>query len=339
MNGDLKQLLIELAGFERAERMFELLTVDQRVATGGPLQSDSRFSQTQLAQALNMLLFEDLLQRVPEAETYVNEKHSRHQKVQFDHGALRTVRLPMQSLPPGKEAFSRIFEALGYVQSGTYPLDRLKMCGFVYTHREFPETIAQYFVSELYPEQFSERFQQAASDLLWSSRDPLDADCKAILTRLKQDGYLKRGESLKLLAILPLCFARQHDIPSVDQYRLFMDESAEMAWIATEGNAFNHATDRVEDLDTLVEQERGKGRPMKPKIEVGKHANIRQTAYRASVVEREFRQQEGIVTRQVPGSFFEFIERGPLQDSPSRPGQLDLRFDSQNAQGIFTMTR
>ena len=40
-----------------------------------------------------------------------------------------------------------------------------------------------------------------------------------------------------------------------------------MAWIATEGNAFNHGTDRVSDLDLLEKEERNKKRNLKPQIE------------------------------------------------------------------------
>ena len=40
-----------------------------------------------------------------------------------------------------------------------------------------------------------------------------------------------------------------------------------MAWIATEGNAFNHATDRVADVFALSDDEKAKGRPMKPEVE------------------------------------------------------------------------
>jgi hypothetical protein len=43
-------------------------------------------------------------------------------------------------------------------------------------------------------------------------------------------------------------------------------------------------------------------------------------------------------TRTVPGSFFEFIERGVIRDEASGEQRLDLAFDSSNAQAIFKMT-
>ncbi|MNE60304.1 hypothetical protein D3C80_1554410 [compost metagenome] len=52
-------------------------------------------------------------------------------------------------------------------------------------------------------------------------------------------------------------------------------------------------------------------------------------------MQRDFVDARGMpVTRSVPGSFVEFIQR--RIDSAS--GRLDLNFDSSNAQGIFRMT-
>ena len=112
-------------------------------------------------------------------------------------------------------------------------------------------------------------------------------------------------------------------------------ESKEMAWIATEGNAFNHATDRVADVDAVAAEQRRLGRPMKEAVEVSASGRVRQTAFRAALVERLFVGGDGALTTEtVPGSFHEFITRGE-----ESPGVLDLRFDSSNATGIFKMTR
>jgi hypothetical protein len=112
-----------------------------------------------------------------------------------------------------------------------------------------------------------------------------------------------------------------------------------MAWIATEGNAFNHATDRVDDVFKLSGDEKAKGRPMKPDVERSRSGRVFQTAYRADIVRRELRAADGsIVTREVPGSFYEFITRKRSFDQDARRWETDLRFDAGNAQGIFKMT-
>ena len=66
-NGILRQLLESIAGPDRTDRLFRVLVIHPDLASDpGP-----RASRAVLAQALNMLLFEDLLKRVPAAETYV----------------------------------------------------------------------------------------------------------------------------------------------------------------------------------------------------------------------------------------------------------------------------
>ncbi|MBW8721011.1 MAG: DUF1338 family protein, partial [Polaromonas sp.] len=218
----------------------------------------------------------------------------------------------------------------------------LKMTGRAYSHRDFPEDIAQFFVSELHPEQFSAPFQSAVTRVLSTSRDPLGPQDVADLEQLTRDGTLPLAQALRLLPQLLQCFDRQHGIFGMDDYELLLAESAEMAWIATEGNAFNHATDRVSDVDAVAERQRALGRPIKDKVEVSASGRVRQTAFRAATVQREFITAQGRVTRDVPGSFYEFITRDALApiaaNDPVQAPRLDLAFDAGNATGIFGMT-
>jgi hypothetical protein len=69
------------------------------------------------------------------------------------------------------------------------------------------------------------------------------------------------------LSVIVGAFARQHETPRETDYEVLLKESAEMAWIATEGSAFNHATDRVADVFALSDDENAKGRPMKAEVE------------------------------------------------------------------------
>ena len=293
-------------------------------------------SRRELAQALNVVLFHDLLQRVPSGRAYTEDVAARGGKVFHDHGALRTVRwMSNGALPPGEAAFTRILEPLGYRLNGVFPLDRIGMTGRSYAHTDNPEEIPQFFVSELHPERFSERFQAAVTRVLSSSRDPLSPWAQWQLHELARDGRLPFEDAAALLPQLAACFGRQHDLPALDDYDILLEESTEMAWIATEGNAFNHVTDRVDDLDRLVREQAALGRPMKKGIEVSQNGRIRQTAFRADPVMRAFRDgQGGIVHREVPGSFYEFITRERSAESTA----LDLGFDAGNAQGIFKMT-
>lgn len=299
-------------------------------------------ARAELAQALNMVLFHDLVARVPAARDYIeSDVLGRQAQVVFDHGALRTVRWPTGALPPGEAAFTRLLRPLGFELRGTYPLPRLKMTGRAYCHRDFPQEIAQFFVSELHPEQFSAPFQSTVTRVLSTSRDPLGPRDTADLEQLVRDGALPLAQAIRLLQALRPCFGRQHGLFSLDDYELLRAESAEMAWIATEGNAFNHATDRVEDVDAVAKRQRQLGRPIKDTVEVSASGGVRQTAFRAAMMQREFLGAGGTLQRDVPGSFYEFITRRALNARPAANDpapKIDLAFDAGNATGIFGMT-
>lgn len=298
------------------------------------LQSHSSLPRAVIATALNAALFADLLQRAPSAAAYVADQRRAGARIVFDHGALRTVRfagMPTGALPAGADAFARILEPLGYVCAGVYPLERLRMTGRAYAQADLPEDIPQFFVSELHAERFSAGFQGIAQRVFGASSDPLDVAARELLSQLSRHGEAPLAMAQAGLPALLAAFARQHPLPTRAQYDTLLAESAEAAWIATEGNAFNHATDRVADVDALAAQQRRLGRPIKDAVEVSASGRVRQTAFKADSVRRHFAGEEAAC--ELPGSFYEFISRARLPD-----GRLDLSFDSGNAQGIFAMT-
>lgn len=298
-----------------------------------------RVDRTMIAAALNIVLFGDLLARVPSAAAYVAERRAAGDRICFDHGALRTIRFvdgPTGALPGGEAAFVRILRPLGYELAGVYPLPRLRMTGRAYAHADAPEAMPQFFVSELHVEQFDPAFGRAARAIFGTSRDPLSATTKRALDRLEAGETLALEEAASVLAECVAAFDRQHDVPRLADYAVLLAQSSEAAWISTEGNAFNHATDRLPDIDALAAAERAAGRPIKDRIEVSASGRVRQTAHRAALVRRPFIDDAGrTIEREVPGSFYEFIAR----DVDPETGGLDLRFDSGNATGIFAMTR
>lgn len=335
-NPNVESLLERLLGSDKTRLLFRTLNMPSVLSD---CEAGS-VTRAELAQAMNMALFEGLLDRSPNGRAYTSEAVANRGRVYFDHGALRTVRWQHNgALPPGEVAFTRILRPLGFRPNGRYPLDRLGMVGRAYAHEDAPDEIAQFFVSELYPEGFSEAFQEAVTNVLSTSTDPLTPLAAMQLWELERDGSLQLETAHKLLPVIVSAFGRQHDDPAVADYDVLLAESAEMAWIATEGNAFNHATDRVADVFALSDAEKARGRPIKPDIERSRSGRVFQTAYRADTVERRFRTVDGgRVTRNVPGSFYEFIQRKREYDSANGKWVTDLRFDAGNAQGIFKMT-
>jgi hypothetical protein len=323
-------LVAPILGSRRADAVFEAVAVP--AVLGAPRRP--RVPRAQLAMALNLLLFEDLERRVPFARAYVRDGVLAGRKVRFDHGALRTVKAPAGALPAGEAAILRLLEPLGYACAEVYPLDRIALTGRAYAHLDHPEELPQFFLSEFHPERFSPAFQAAVARTLAASVDPLPGWAGPLLEELGARGSLPHDLAQRLLPELAGCFDRQHPAPLRADYQTLLAESEEMAWIATEGNAFNHVTDRVADVAALAEAQKALGRPMKDLVENSASGRVLQTAFRAAPVERIFRDPEGHGTvATVPGSFFEFITRKPRPD-----GRLDLSFDTGNAQAIFKMT-
>ena len=337
--GTLGILLTRMVGAERADRLLRVLVVAPALL----VERGERASRAVLAQALNMLLFEDLLRRVPAAEGYVARAEAEGRTVLHDHGAVRTVAgaggHALGGLPSGQEAIVRLLRPLGYALHGTYPLEKLRMTGRSYAQVDFPEEIAQFFISELHVERFSASFEETVARVTGTSLDPLTAGAKGLLGELERQGWLSLEDAVCLLPSLVGCFGRQHAEIAEQDYEALLRESAEMAWIATEGNAFNHVTDRVEDVDAVAAEQKALGESLKEVVERSQSGRVRQTAFLAARVVRRFRTVAGgFVEREVPGSFLELITRLPMPEGTEDAGRLDLGFDSSNAQAIFKMT-
>jgi hypothetical protein len=335
INGVLQQTLAGVVGAEQAEWLFQVLEVPQALL----IEGGSTISRAGIAQALNMMLFDDLLARVPDARLYTGDCLRDGKKIMHDHGAVRTVALAgMGALPAGEEAITRVLRPLGYALNGVYPLERLKMTGRSHAQVEFPEELAQFFISELHPERFSPEFQAAVGRVMSTCADPLTPEAYKLLAELDARRELGVAQAIELLPCLADVFTRRHEVPSIADYEALLAESAEMAWISTEGNAFNHATDRVVDVDAVAAEQKRLGRAMKATVETSRTGRVRQTAFLAERVHRSFRAADGTLTgREVNGSFYEFITRLPLPEEEGKHG-LDLSFDSSNAQAIFKMT-
>jgi hypothetical protein len=333
-NGNLLGLFEAVIGARAAQEVVSTLALDA-VAAG---DAGAWTPRLEFAIALNGVLFHDLLLRAPTGAAYVGDRRAADEKIVFDHGALRTILFadgPTGELPGGVAAFTRILEPLGYRFAGLYPLDRLKMTGRAFAHAEAPEAAPQFFISERHVDRFSPEFQAAAHRVFDSARDPLGAEARAALDAFAREGRAPLALAKIALTEIVAAFARTHEIPSLADYQQLKAESKEAAWIATEGAVFNHATDRVVDVEATADLQRRLGRPVKEAVEVSGSGRVRQTAFRADAVMREFRDEAGaVVLQEVPGSFFEFITR---DIDPETQG-LDLRFDSSNAQGIFKMT-
>jgi hypothetical protein len=329
LDGAVYRLVAAILGEARATTILAGLEIDPA------LSGAKGVSRAQAAMALNAVLFAQLLDRVPTAARYVGEVFAQGRRIRFDHGALRTIDGPTGALPRGRVAFVRLLEPLGYRIGGTYPLLRLRMTGHAFVHADLPETVPQFFVSELHLARLPESAQAASERVFGTSSDPLDEAAGTMLDALGQDGRCTLEQAKAGLPAAVRAFDRHHTAPTLADYETLLQHSAEAAWIATEGNAFNHATDRVPDVVALSAELQARGLPLKPEVEHSANGRVHQTAFLADKVRRAFVGPDGeTVAREVPGSFYEFITR----DVDPATGRLDLSFDSGNATGIFAVT-
>ena len=258
----LRRLVASQLGDDRAGRLLDGLDVHPSLLAPGP--DDDNASRAVLAQALGILLLDDVFDRVPSAAAYAEDRIAGGERLHIDHAAVRTVAgVACGQLPEGQESVTRLLGPLGYVHRGTYDLGRLRMTGRSWCHPDFPADIPQYFVGELHADRFSEPFQAAARRLLSSSRDPLTENGKGALAHLAAHGSLPRGRAESLAGRAGLVLRRHHGMPSLADYEAVLAESDEMAWIATEGTACNHVADRVADVVAVAESERAAGRSIK----------------------------------------------------------------------------
>ena len=332
----LTALVASAIGSDAAAEILDSLDIAPALAG----ESGQTVSRAVFAMALNAVLFHDIMDRVALGAAYVAERRAAGLRILFDHGALRTIDFghgQTGALPAGHLAFARILEPLGYAMAGLYPLDRLKMTGRAYAHLDHPEVIPQFFVSELHVERFSPAVQAAAHRVFDATGDVLGAQATRALAAFATEGVCALETAIAALPQVVAAFDRSHPAPRLSDYQVLLAESAEAAWIATEGQSFNHATDRVANVEAVAEAQKALGRPVKDAVEVSASGRVRQTAFRAQPVERVFVTDTGEVTLTVPGSFHEFISRDRFVDETGVE-RLDLRFDSGNAQGIFKMT-
>jgi hypothetical protein len=336
MTAHLNTLVASAIGPDAAAEILATLDIDPALTA----QADGPVSRAVFAMAMNAVLFHDIMARVPLGAAYVAERWSAGHKVLFDHGALRTIDFgnsPTGALPAGHLAFARILEPLGYALADLYPLDRLKMTGRAYAHLDLPEAIPQFFVSELHVTRFSPAFQVIAHAVFDATADALGIEAQRALAAFAAEGSCDLDAARAALPQVVAAFERTHGAPRLEHYQALLTESAEAAWIATEGQSFNHATDRVPDVEAVADAQKALGRPVKDAVEVSASGRVRQTAFKAQPVARVFATDDGEVTLTVPGSFHEFISRDRFVDADGIE-KLDLRFDSSNAQGIFKMT-
>ena len=286
-----------------------------------------------LAMAMDLLLFEDLLRRVPASALYVQQQVREGRKIVYDHGALRTVLAPSGALPQGHLAFARILEPLGYQVNGIYPLelpghDRpgLRPSGPARGH---PPVLRERAPSRAVLRRPSRRSRPGSCA---SAKDPLPCLDPADPGRAAvPPGTLptnRRGGSCPTWWPASTGSMRRPPWPTT---RPSWRKAPRWPGSPRRGTPSTTPRTGYRTWWRCPAAQKALGRPMKDEVEVSTSGRVLQTAYKAAQVERAFVEPDGrLVLRTVPGSFFEFITRkpeaggspGPALRRWQRPGHL-----------------
>jgi hypothetical protein len=243
--------------------------------------------------AMNAALFADLLERVPSGLRRRPHCGGRSHPLRPRRAAHHPLPSSATGALPADRRLPPHSGTAGLSRGGGLSLPRLRMTGFAFRHLGDPENVPQFFVSELDVGQFDGAFGAAAHRVFDSSRDPLDDQAKAVLARFASEGAVPLADALPALRTILAAFDRQHAMPALADYEALLSQVRRGGMDRDRGHAFNHVTDRVDDVEQVAGQQRALGRPIKDRVEVSANGRVRQTAFRADPVLRFFRDAQG----------------------------------------------
>lgn len=252
-------------------------------------------------------LWKDYIQRLCPSADKVHQLLREDAELINDHIALRTFNVA----PLGIETLAKPFLALGYKECGDYLFESKKLVAKHYEHDDPNQP--KVFISELKVEECSEALQTIVAKLV----DQVDAQ------QLKTQDFLYSGRQWEL---------------SFEDYQILAKESEYASWLAAHGYGANHFTVSVNQLNDFSEVQEvndhlrnvgfvinSSGGEVKGSPEV----LLEQSSTMADRVSVQFTESEQVV----PGGFYEFAKRYPMND-----GQLYTGFVAASADKIFEST-
>lgn len=252
-------------------------------------------------------LWKDYIQRLCPSADKVHQLLREDAELINDHIALRTFNVA----PLGIETLAKPFLALGYKECGDYLFESKKLVAKHYEHDDPNQP--KVFISELKVEECSEALQTIVAKLV----DQVDAQ------QLKTQDFLYSGRQWEL---------------SFEDYQVLAKESEYASWLAAHGYGANHFTVSVNQLNDFSEVQEvndhlsdagfiinSSGGEVKGSPEV----LLEQSSTMADRVSVQFTESEQVV----PGGFYEFAKRYPMND-----GQLYTGFVAASADKIFEST-
>lgn len=218
-----------------------------------------------------------------------------------DHIALRTFNLA----PLGLDVLASHFEQLGYCASGDYHFETKKLIAKHYEHPsgQFPKV----FISELLVDELSLSAQKVITSLV----EQVDQ------VYFSEPDFLYSGRPWSL---------------SVEQYHVLQQESEYAAWVAAHGYGANHFTVSVNQLERF-EQVKEVNHYLKQhdfvinasggEVKGSSEVLLEQSSTIADMVPVQLIEAE----LRLPGGFYEFAKRYPMENGLLYPGFVEASAD------------
>ncbi|MEI5997058.1 DUF1338 family protein [Paraburkholderia bengalensis] len=245
-NRNIERLLVYAIGPVKAERALQTIDFPSFL---NDWESGS-ITRSELAMALQVVLFDDLLMDSIEGRSALLELVKKGKRIFLHHSCLHTVRARLNgALPLRETAITRIIGSLGYRFEGTAELDGMGVMKQMYSHADQPEALPGFLIGELLPDRFSSAFQRVVTRVVASSADPITPLCVQHLCELEREGVLPLGIAEHVLLLIVGAFRRRHQIASDRDYGLLALESVEMEFVARTGNAVSSFVGSVTEVD------------------------------------------------------------------------------------------
>lgn len=293
------------------------------------------------------LLFEQLwqnyIERVSYAKTYIELVSKKGGRVVNDHIAIRTFNTHTGEQPEGIRAIKHILNYLEYKPAAKYSFPK-KMLNAV--HFEHPdELFPKIFVSQLEVEQLPEWAQEIIHNHVKDTSYLLSDKSIELLNLMQEHGTLPTEAAEFLVADLVQYFRRPWNIPQKSAVLKLNDISQYAAWVLLHGNSVNHFTAFINyqnvkewpDLESTCKALADAGVPMKDVIEGEKGSKLQQSSTQAVKEDVKVRTESGIEEITWTYAYYELAQRGLISENGVE--KMFTGFLGEQATHLFDMTQ
>lgn len=288
-------------------------------------------------------LWENFIERVSYANTYVDLVTQKGGRVVNDHIAIRTFNTHTGEQPEGIRAIKHILNCLEYkpVQDYNFKKKKLNAVHFEHADPSFPKI----FVSQLEVDQLPGWAQSVVNKSVKDTPYLLSNKSIELLRVLKEEGELPTEAAEILIPDLVQYFRRPWKIPQKEDVLKLNDVSQYAAWVLIHGNAVNHFTAFINyqnvaewpDLESTCKGLEKAGVPMKEFIEGDKDSKLQQSATLAVKEEVKVIGDDGVEKITWTYAYYELAQRNYIEQNGEQ--KLFSGFLGDQAAHLFDMTK